>query len=190
MPYLYIHGDAADDLPASPFLAHSTMTQTIRSLAASLPPTTTSEGFRLVVGAEAQVSTRPMECQVFNFEDHAAPEESVPKNHVSVDDLAKLWEGDDKGKRALEEGRAWVADAFYGEDGVTVRSMRLRMGWSQARLAESLDTSQSHVARIERGSENLTIDTCRRLCVSLGVDMNTLNAALRRQEALLHAKGR
>ena len=166
------------------------MTQTIRSLAASLPPTTTSEGFRLVVGAEAQVSTRPMECQVFNFEDHTEQEESAPKNHVSVDDLVKQWESDDKGRQALEEGRAWVADAFYKEDGVTVRSMRLRKGWTQARLAESLDTSQSHVARIERGSENLTIDTCRRLCVSLGVDMNTLDAALRRQGALLHRKSR
>lgn len=166
------------------------MTRAIRSLAASLPPTTTSEGFRVVVGAEAKASTRPALCQVFNFEDHAAREQSAPNNHVSVDDLVKLWEGDDKGRQSLQEGRAWVADAFYKEDGITVRSMRLRKGWSQARLADSLGTSQSHVARIERGSENLTIETCRRLCVSLDVDMNALDTALRRQEALARAKGR
>ena len=63
-----------------------------------------------MVGAEAPVSTRPVESLVFYFEDHAAPEERAPKNHVSVDDVAKLWEGDDKGKRALEEGRV----AFQG----------------------------------------------------------------------------
>ena len=114
----------------------------------------------------------------------------MPSNHVSVDDLVMSFEVDDKGKQALEAGRAWVADAFYKEDGVTVRSMRLRKGWSQAKLAASLGTSQSHVARIERGSENLTIETCRRLCASLGVDMNTLDASLRRQEAVMWSNKR
>ena len=49
--------------------------------------------------------------------DHAAGEESTPKNHVSVDDLVKLWERDEKGKQALEEGRAWVAETFYKDHG-------------------------------------------------------------------------
>ena len=166
------------------------MTQATRSPVASSPPTTTSEGVRIVVGAAIQASTSPAKCQVFNFENHVAREEIVPSNHVSVDDLVMSFEVDDKGKQALEAGRAWVADAFYKEDGVTVRSMRLRKGWSQAKLAASLGTSQSHVARIERGSENLTIETCRRLCASLGVDMNTLDASLRRQEAVMWSNKR
>jgi len=88
----------------------------------------------------------------------------------------------------LEEGRRWVARTFYGEEGDTVRTLRLRKGWSQTRLAEALGTSQSHVARIERGTENLTIETCRKLGMVLDVDMNTLDAMLRRQEVLARAK--
>ena len=38
-------------------------------------------------------------------------------------------------------------------------------------------------------SENLTIETFRRLFVSLGIDMNTLDATRRRKEALSRAKG-
>lgn len=102
--------------------------------------------------------------------------------------MAAEWEQDPKGHAALEEGRQWVADAFYGEDGNTVRTLRLRKGWSQTRLAEELSTSQSHVARIERGTENLTIETCRKLSRALGIDLNTLDQALKHQEAIAQAK--
>lgn len=94
------------------------------------------------------------------------------------------WEQDDRRRAALEAGRQWVADAFYSEDGDTVRTLRLHKGWSQARLATELGTSQSHIARIERGTENLTIETCRKLSRALGIDLNTLDQALRRQEAI------
>ena len=69
-----------------------------------------------------------------------------------------------------------------------MRAFRLRKGWSQTRLAEELSTSQSHVARIERGTENLTIETCRKLSTVLGIDLNTLDQALKRQEAIAQAK--
>jgi transcriptional regulator with XRE-family HTH domain len=77
---------------------------------------------------------------------------------------------------------------LHGEGGDTVKTLRLRRGWSQTQLAEAIGSSQSHVARIERGRENLSIQTCRRLCEALGVDMNTLDAALRRQESLAGTK--
>ena len=56
--------------------------------------------------------------------------------------------------------------------------------------AKALGTSQSHVARIERGTENLAIETCRRLCGVLGIDMNTLDQSLRRQEVVAQAKAK
>jgi hypothetical protein len=34
----------------------------------------------------------------------------------------------------------------------------------------------------------LSIETCRRLCVALGINMNTLDEALRRQESLAASK--
>jgi transcriptional regulator with XRE-family HTH domain len=93
-----------------------------------------------------------------------------------------------QGRAALESGRRWIAEAFYPGDGDTVRTLRLRMGWSQTRLAEALGTSQSHVARIERGTENLAIQTCRKLAAALDIDLNTLDQALKRQEAIVRAK--
>ena len=98
------------------------------------------------------------------------------------------WEQDEEWHAAMAEARYWIADQFYAEDDDTVRTLRLRKGWSQNRLAEALGTSQSHVARIERGTENLALETCRKLCDALGVDMNALDLALRRQEAIARAK--
>ena len=97
------------------------------------------------------------------------------------------WEQDEEWHAAMAEARHWVAEQFYAEDGNTVRSLRLRKGWSQSRLAEALGTSQSHIARIERGTENLALETCRKLCNALGIDMNTLDLALKNQEAIARA---
>jgi len=69
-----------------------------------------------------------------------------------------------------------------------VHTLRLRKGWSQARLAAELGTSQSYIARIERGKENLTVKTCRKLSWALGIDLNTLDQMLRRQEAIAQAQ--
>jgi transcriptional regulator with XRE-family HTH domain len=66
--------------------------------------------------------------------------------------------------------------------------LRLRKGWSQARLAAEIGTSQPHVARIERGTENLAIGTCRKLCAALDIDLNTLDRALRRQEKIAQTR--
>jgi ribosome-binding protein aMBF1 (putative translation factor) len=127
---------------------------------------------------------------VFRFNDHATRKVETPPNHVVVGDMVARWEGNVKRRIAIEEARGWVADTFHAEDGDTVRTLRLRKGWSQIQLAKGLGTSQSHVARIERGTENLAIETCRRLCGVLGIDMNTLDESLRRQEVIAQAKAK
>jgi len=127
---------------------------------------------------------------VFNFEDFSAPKVETPARHKPIGEIVGRWAKDEKRRAALERGRQWVADTIHAGDGDTVRTLRLRKGWSQAQLATELGTSQPHVARIERGTENLAIDTCRRLCLALGVDMNSLDQALRRQEALIQAKAK
>lgn len=154
------------------------------SASASSAPT---KSFEKVFG-ETGAATSRTRCQVFAFEAYTAPRSQVPAKHTSISQLAAEWAQDARGRVALEEGRQWVADTFYGEDGDTVRSLRLRKGWSQTRLAEKLGTSQSHVARIERGTENLTIETCRKLSQALEIDMNALDQALKRQEAIAQAR--
>jgi len=164
------------------------MKQTTSLLVASSLPTKTFEKRVVTPGMTVDATSAVQPCVVFRFEDHAIPKAETPTRHKSINDLVGKWSKDEKRRAALEQARRWVADSFHSQDGDTVRTLRLRKGWSQAQLAAELGTSQPHIARIERGTENLTIDTCRRLCMALGIDMNTLDAALRRQESLAASK--
>ncbi len=166
------------------------MTPAMNSPDATSPLTKTSEKPVPVHGAVAEATSKASQCVVFRFDDHATRGIETPPNHVAVGDMVAKWEKGDQRRAAIEEARGWVADTFYAEDGDTVRTLRLRKGWSQVQLAKELGTSQSHVARIERGTENLAIDTCRRLCRALGSDLNTLDQALRKQEGIAQAKAK
>jgi DNA-binding XRE family transcriptional regulator len=83
----------------------------------------------------------------------------------------------------LRQARKRLAQRLYGED-LTLKSLRMRAGLSQAKVAEMIGTSQSHIARVESGSDALMIDTCRKLCHALNVDMNTLDKALTNSQHL------
>jgi DNA-binding XRE family transcriptional regulator len=58
-------------------------------------------------------------------------------------------------------------------------ALRLRKGWSQKRLADEVGTSQSHIARLEIGNEDILMSTARRLAAALGVPIEELDIALR-----------
>lgn len=146
-----------------------------------------SKSCEQVFGESGAASSRAR-CEVFLFDDYAARPPAAPAKHVSIGELVAEWEQDPAGREALEEGRRWVADTFYGDERDTVRTLRLRKGWSQTRLAKVLGTSQSHVARIEKGTENLMIDTCRKLARALDIDLNTLDRALKRREVIARAR--
>ena len=156
------------------------MTKTTPSGSASSAPIKT---YKASYGNSGEAASQTR-CQIFAFEDFLAPGKPPPARHSTIEDLVAEWDQDPAGQAELAEGRRWVADSFYGEEGVTVRSLRLNKGWSQTQLADMLSTSQSHIARIERGTENLTIETCRKLARALEIDMNLLDQALRRQEVL------
>jgi len=155
------------------------MMQATQSANASSAPTVRFEKVFSLPGMAVEMTSR----------DYSAPEPQVPAEHTTIGQLVGKWEQDDQRRAALETGRQWIADTFYGKDGDTVRTLRLHKGWSQARLAEELGTSQSHITRIERGTENLTIETCRKLSRALGADLNTLDQALRRQETIARCNG-
>lgn len=162
------------------------MTPTTRSAGVSSAPTHRFERTFGQPGATVETTTFTR-CQVFIFENYTTPPPPAPAQHQTLEQLMSEWEQDEEWRAAMAEARHWVADQFYAEDGDTVRTLRLRKGWSQNRLAEALGTSQSHIARIERGTENLALETCRKLCDALGIDMNALDSALKRQEAIARA---
>src|SRR3569833_2951300 len=55
--------------------------------------------------------------------------------------------------------------------GLLVRDARRHRGLTQLQLAERLATSQSAVARIEQGGQNLTLDLLGRLSAALGSEL-------------------
>lgn len=136
----------------------------------------------------AEATSRTPRCKIFSFDDYAPTPPVPPAKYKSVGDLISEWEADETSSIALKKGRRWIADAFYQSGSDTLRTCRLGKGWSQRHLAELIGTSQPHIARIERGTENVSIGTCRKLADVLGIDLNTLDLMLKRQEAIAKEK--
>jgi len=157
------------------------MMKSIQSHNVSLAPTTKFESNFFV----DEKTTSDTTCLFYNFPPQ--PEPQLPADFSTIDSMVKEWEQDADLGTAMNEARKWVADSYYKDD-TTVRSLRLHKGLSQAHLAELLGTSQSHVARIEKGTENPLLGTVRKLAQILEVDLNTLDMALKRQETFLNSK--
>ena len=58
--------------------------------------------------------------------------------------------------------------------GWNLRSLRVAQGLSQERLALAADIDRAYVGRVERGSENVTINTLEAMATALGVPLAAL----------------
>lgn len=148
------------------------MRATIRSLAESSQHTQTLE-----IGELAQERTSSPSCQVFTFS-HYQVAEPAPARTKSLNEVIERWKGDDRRAEALVNARKRLASMKLPSDHGGLRTLRLRAGMSQADLAKILRTSQPHIARIEGGTSDPTLDTCRRLARALSVDLNSIDQAL------------
>lgn len=77
-----------------------------------------------------------------------------------------------------------MADALYGEEEDTMKTLRLKRGLTQVKLAAAMDTSQAQIAKIESGRHDPSMTTCRKLSKALGVSLDSISAALERQADL------
>ncbi len=71
--------------------------------------------------------------------------------------------------------------AFIGlrlEIGKLLTQQRKKKRWTQARLAETIGSSQSRVAKMESGDVGVTIDLMIRALFQLGLDKKQLGRAL------------
>lgn len=153
------------------------MTPTISLLSESFEHTTTSESVALASGsAVPNPATRPS--NVVHFLVHPQQDEPIPAGYTTIDDVVAEFERDPAMQEELLDARRWVADTVLAGKPVTMRTLRLRKGLSQAQLAEAIGTQQPHVARIEGGQADLRLETCRRIASALGIDLNTLDQAL------------
>src|ERR1700754_4535542 len=70
-----------------------------------------------------------------------------------------------------------MADDYLVRIGRLIRDARQHRGWTQARLADVLGTSQSAVNRIERGHQNLSLDMLARIGEALDSEIVSLGTA-------------
>lgn len=162
------------------------MTNRTQSPSASLPLGNSFTELSHGVVRQADSTLEP--CQVFQFGEYVEPAAAAPEAHTSIGDLVSEWNADSARRKALQEARRWAAKEFHGEEGDTLRTLRLQKGLSQQQLAAVIGTSQPHIARIEGGADNLNIDTCRRIASALDIDLNALNQALLQQQKRNTAK--
>lgn len=123
--------------------------------------TTTSKALYFAKSAEPPAQS-DKEVRYFEISGHR-----IPAGSVDIDDLVAEFEKDPKMAQAIEEGRRRVAANFYSDESHSVRALRLKKGWSQARLAEAVGSSQSHIARIEQGTEDVRLSTVSRIALAL-----------------------
>lgn len=76
-------------------------------------------------------------------------------------------------------------DPTYQEAiGRVVARLRAEKGWTQARLAEAIGTSQSAIHRIEKGQQNISLDLTRRLSAALGGQILSVNDSVTQSYAI------
>ena len=152
------------------------MTPSTQPLDESFRLTRTSESAAQVSTSAPSIATQP--AQVLSFVAPAPPAAPIPRGYETIDEIVAKFDRDPKMQKAMLEARRWVADTVLAGRPVTLRTLRLRKGMSQAQLAEAIGTQQPHVARIENGQADLRLETCRRIAGVLGIDLNTLDQAL------------
>src|SRR5919108_3786970 len=67
-----------------------------------------------------------------------------------------------------------MTDDYLRRIGNLIRDARKHRGWTQAQLAEQLNTSQSAVNRIEKGHQNLTLEMLARIGEALDSEIVSL----------------
>lgn len=101
-----------------------------------------------------------------------------PKVGHRLKDVIKEISADQDQLAELAEARRWVASSIYENEHQSLQALRLKLGLSQSELASLADTTQARISKIETGEELPRYDTMKRIGNALGVDMNTLGAAL------------
>lgn len=120
---------------------------------------------------------------MLEFVTPASDEAPIPPGYKTIDQVVAEFERDPRMKEQMMEARRWAADVVYAGKPVTLRVLRMKRGFSQAQLAAAIGTQQPHIARVESSNADLRLDTCRRLVDALGIDLNTLDQALKNQKS-------
>lgn len=58
--------------------------------------------------------------------------------------------------------------------GKNIRNLRHEKGWSQEELADKVGLHRTYVGAVERGEQNITVDTLAKLAKALGASFEAL----------------
>lgn len=141
----------------------------------------TSPGASLLIGAPSSPGTN--EAEVIQWAFHAPRPLPLP-NTISLESLVDEFESDPAMALQMAEARQNLAPVLLdGDAPASMSGLRLSAGLSQQQLAQRVGTSQSHIARIERGNNDPTTDVVARIAHALGVAEDVAFTAIRGQRA-------
>ena len=58
--------------------------------------------------------------------------------------------------------------------GLAIRKLREDQGYTQNDFAEECQISRAYYGRIERGEHSITLETCEKICKTLGIPLGYL----------------
>jgi len=139
-----------------------------------------------LIGAPSSPGTN--EAQVIQWAFHAPRALPLPGT-VSLGSLVDELETDPAMAHHMADARRALGPLIYGTEAhPSMCALRLSAGLSQQQLAQRVGTSQSHIARIERGNNDPTTDMVARIANALGVGEDVAFVGVRGQRLNRHAE--
>ena len=127
--------------------------------------------------------------KVYRIQPAATTSQAAAK-HTKFSAFLERLERDTEHAKGLSAARSLISSALYPDDGVTLKTLRLKAGLTQTQLAAVLETSQPHIARMETGRQEPVMSTCRKLSKALGASLDVISSALERQAEINESKAK
>lgn len=103
----------------------------------------------------------------------------LPDGFVDIDDFIEELAAEPQLATELAAGRRELAGMAFEADEILPSALRLRAGLSQRELAARIGTTQSCVARFEKGTTDPQLSTIDRYATALDVSSETVIQAFR-----------
>ncbi|MGQ7957654.1 helix-turn-helix domain-containing protein [Pseudomonas sp. SP16.1] len=121
--------------------------------------------------------------EVFSFEAAITPPKRQSK-FSSISAFILDIEKEKEHKDGIAKARKWVAETQYAGSKKTLKLIRMSKGLSQKALGDLTGTSQSHIARIEAGREDVRLSTLKKLSQALGLTLDELSQLIENKELM------
>lgn len=110
----------------------------------------------------------------------STPNSTIPNSFKSLDEVSQKHELIPSRAEAMARARKKIAALLADDEApITLAELRLRAGFSQAKLADALGNSQPSYSLIELGRHDIMFATFEKLANLLGVSRDELAVALK-----------